>query len=257
MGRTELNMLRPIQMFLAAALLTAVAACSTSPTVEDYAARAQMPTRPTITAPAQTQPAQPQPVQTQRVQPRPDQAAQSQPQPTQSQPVAQNTPPASQPSYSPSVASNQYILGNGDRLRITVFGEPELSGEFVVDGAGQISMPLIGEITAAGQSIRDLQRLLETQYREGYLNNPQISAEILNYRPYYILGEVNRPGEYPYMSGLTVLNAVATAQGFTYRANKGSVFIRGANDRDERKVKLTSSLSVRPGDTIRIGERLF
>ena len=242
-----MNMLRPIQMFLVAALLTAVAACSTSPTVEDYAARAQLPNRPTTTAPAQTQPAQPQPVQTQRVQAQPE----------QSQPVAQNSPPASQPSYSPSAASNQYNLGNGDRLRITVFGEPELSGEFVVDGAGQISMPLIGEITAAGKSIRDLQRLLETQYREGYLNNPQISAEILNYRPYYILGEVNRPGEYPYMSGLTVLNAVATAQGFTYRANKGSVFIRGANDRDERKVKLTSSLTVRPGDTIRIGERLF
>lgn len=214
-----MSLISRIKMFVAALLLTVAAACASSTSAEDYAARTPVPGQTAAATPA---------------------------------PAA----PTGQPARASNLA-NQYILGNGDRLRITVFGEPELSGEFVVDGAGQISMPLIGEITAAGMSIRELQRSLETHFRNGYLNNPRISAEILNYRPFYILGEVNRPGEYPYTNGLTVFNAVATAQGFTYRANKRDVFIRGVNDLSERKVELTSSLLVRPGDTIRIGERLF
>ena len=150
-----------------------------------------------------------------------------------------------------------YTLGNGDRLRITVFGEPDLSGEFLVDGAGLISMPLIGEISAENLTVRDLQRELETRFRDGYLNDPKISAEVINHRPYYIMGEVGRPGEYPFISGLTVLNAVATAEGFTYRANKKVVYVRGVGDTAERKIVLSSTTPVRPGDTIRIGERIF
>lgn len=150
-----------------------------------------------------------------------------------------------------------YKLGNGDTLRVTVFGEPELSGEFQVDGTGMISVPLIGEIEAAGRSIRQVQRAMEDRFRQGYLNNPRISAEVINFRPYYILGEVNRPGEYPYSDGLTVLNAIATAEGYTYRANKQKIFVRGAGEMQESEVKLTSTTKVNPGDTLRIGERLF
>lgn len=148
-------------------------------------------------------------------------------------------------------------LGNGDKLRITVFGEPELSGEYVVDGAGMISMPLIGEVETLGLTIREVQRKLEGLYQRGYLNNPKISAEVINFRPYYIMGEITKPGEYPFTSGLTVLNAIATAEGYTYRANKRVVFVRSSNATREREVRVTSSLMVQPGDTIRIGERLF
>lgn len=150
-----------------------------------------------------------------------------------------------------------YKLGNGDTLRVTVFGEPNLSGEFQVDGTGMISMPLIGEISATGKSVRQVQRAMEKLFRDGYLNNPRISAEIINFRPYYILGEVSRPGEYPYSDGLTILNAIATAEGYTYRANKKVIFVRGAGEKEEREVRLTSTSAVNPGDTLRVGERLF
>ncbi len=174
-----------------------------------------------------------------------------------SAPVTAPTSPATVAVQGPTDVTAQYALGSGDKVRITVFGEPELSGEFVVDGGGAISMPLIGEVNAAGLDIRQLQRRIETLFRNDYLKEPRVSAEILNYRPFYIMGEVNRPGEYPYTAGLTVLNAVATAQGFTYRANKKAVFVRGANAANENETPLTSSTMVQPGDTIRIGERLF
>lgn len=151
----------------------------------------------------------------------------------------------------------EYRLDNGDKLKVTVFGEPELSGEFLVDGTGTVSMPLVGEITVAGNTLREFQRTFEEMLRNGYLNEPKVSAEVINYRPYYILGEVGKAGEYPYTSGLTVMNAVATAEGFSYRANKRVVFIKGADDNDEVAVKLTPGTKVQPGDTIRIGERLF
>ena len=151
----------------------------------------------------------------------------------------------------------EYRLDNGDRLRVTVFGEPELSGEFLVDGTGTVSMPLVGEIATSGKTLREFQRAFEVKLRDGFLNEPQVSAEVVNYRPYYILGEVGKAGEYPYTSGLTVMNAVATAEGFSYRANKRTVYIKGVDDADEVAVKLTAGTRVRPGDTIRIGERLF
>ena len=150
-----------------------------------------------------------------------------------------------------------YRLGNGDDLRVTVFGEPELSGDFQVDGTGAISMPLIGSVQVAGMTLPEFQNTVETRLRGGFLVNPQVSAEVTNYRPFYILGEVNRPDQYQYSSGLTVMNAVAAAGGFTYRANRRDVFIRSAGENTERKVTLTTTTQVRPGDTIRIGERIF
>jgi polysaccharide export outer membrane protein len=151
----------------------------------------------------------------------------------------------------------EYRLGSGDRLRVIVFGEQELSGEFFVSGAGKISFPLIGEVDAAGHTIPELQKAIEAKLADGYLKQPRVSAEVLNYRPFYILGEVMKPGEYPYTNGLTVLNAVATAEGFTYRANKQRVFIKRAAGDTEHEYPLTSGTPVEPGDTIRIGERFF
>lgn len=160
----------------------------------------------------------------------------------------------------PTVGSvdDAYTLGNGDRLRVTVFGEPELSGEYLVDGTGLVSLPLVGEIPALGTTVRSFQQEVERQLVEKeLLVSPRVSAEVINFRPYYILGEVGRPGEYPYTDALTVTNAVATAEGFTYRANRRTVFIRGVNESEERSVRLSPTLRVQPGDTIRIGERIF
>lgn len=150
-----------------------------------------------------------------------------------------------------------YKLGSGDRLNVRVFNEPTLSGEFVVDGSGIVSLPLVGEIYTEGMTVREFQRAYKDALEPDYLNDARLAVEVLNYRPYYILGEVQRPGEYPYSAGLTVLNAVATAGGFTYRANRKVVYVRTIDGEGEIKVELTPVTRVQPGDTIRIDERLF
>ena len=152
---------------------------------------------------------------------------------------------------------DDYRLGAGDKVRVTVFGEPSLTGEFQVSSAGKLSLPLVGDLQASDLTVAEFQRSVEVSLRNGYLLDPRVSAEVLTYRPFFILGEVGSPGTYPYAAGLTVLNAVATAGGFTYRANTGRVFIRRAGGSAEESFALTSRTRVAPGDTIRIGERLF
>jgi polysaccharide export outer membrane protein len=151
----------------------------------------------------------------------------------------------------------EYRLGSGDKIRVITFGEESLTGEFQVGGSGKVSMPLIGEVDAQGLSVAQFQKAVETRLKDGYLREPKVSVEVLNYRPFYILGEVKKPGEYPYTNGLTVMNAVATAEGFTYRANNKKVFIKRANSEREAEYPLSSATPVAPGDTIRITERFF
>lgn len=155
--------------------------------------------------------------------------------------------------------ASPYTLGPGDKLRITVFGEETLTGEYGVTGAGDVSFPLIGNIPVAGRSIEDVQAELTKRLGSGYIADPRVSAEIITYRPYYILGEVGKPGQYDFAVGLTVEQAVAAAGGFTYRANSRRVFLKRATDTREMLVDLreTPSFPVRPGDTIRVGERFF
>ncbi|KCZ56038.1 polysaccharide biosynthesis/export family protein [Hyphomonas chukchiensis] len=150
-----------------------------------------------------------------------------------------------------------YTLGTGDKLRINVFGQPELSGQFVVDGTGAISLPLIGQVVATGSSSQELETTIAEKLADGFLLEPRVSVEVTNYRPFYILGEVGRPGEYPFNSGLTVLNAVAAAGGFTYRANKKIVYIKSVGADQEVKYELNTNTVVKPGDTLRISERIF
>lgn len=151
----------------------------------------------------------------------------------------------------------EYRLGVADKVRVTVFGEAALTGEFTVGGNGRVSLPLIGETRATGLTISEFQAEIARELSNGFINNPRVSAEVLNYRPFYILGEVSNPGEYPYTNSLTVLNAVATAGGFTYRADNRRVFIKRAQADSEEEFPLTTSTRVAPGDTIRIRERLF
>ncbi len=156
-----------------------------------------------------------------------------------------------------TAASTEYELGAGDQLRLIVFGEEDLSGEFLVDGSGYVSLPLIGEVQAENHTVREFQQAVEEELRGGFLNEPRVSAEVLNFRPFYIMGEVETPGEYPYTDGLTVLKAVATAEGFTFRANTRRVFIKRAGEEGEIEAPLTTETQVFPGDTVRIVERFF
>ncbi|MEO0031227.1 MAG: hypothetical protein RIS94_985 [Pseudomonadota bacterium] len=151
-----------------------------------------------------------------------------------------------------------YRLGAGDKLRITVYNEPALTGEYNVTSAGAVAFPLIGTVDAAGRTIDDVTKDLSTRLAAGYVNDPRVSVEVLNYRPFYILGEVNKPGEYPYVSGLTVEQAVALAGGYTYRANQKMAGLRRQSASAEAAVPLRGpQVAVLPGDTIRIGERYF
>jgi polysaccharide export outer membrane protein len=151
----------------------------------------------------------------------------------------------------------EYHLGANDKIRVITFGEESLTGEFFIGGSGKVSLPLIGEVNAEGLSIPEFQKEVETKLKDGYLKDPHVSVEVLTYRPFYILGEVNKPGEYPFSNGLTVMNAVATANGFTYRANDKKVFIKRVDSKEEQEFPLSSTLLVAPGDTIRIAERYF
>lgn len=166
-------------------------------------------------------------------------------------------PAAAPPTASASVTDSDYVLGHGDKVRVIVYDEPTLSGEFFVSPTGKVSMPLVGDVNAADLTLSQFQQGVTEALRGGYLKEPRVSAEVLTYRPFYILGEVNKPGEYPYTSGLTVLNAVATAGGFTYRAQTRKVFIRRRGAAREESYALAPETKVAPGDTVRIAERFF
>jgi polysaccharide export outer membrane protein len=148
-----------------------------------------------------------------------------------------------------------YQLGAGDKIRLNVFGEDNLSGEFTVNGSGTVALPLIGTVPAAGKTLAEFEELVVTGLKNGYLKNPHVSVEVLNYRPFYIIGEVNKGGEYPYQAGLTVLNAVAIAGGYTFRADTNqAVITRGGHD---IQYDLKGPILVYPGDVVRIPERFF
>jgi len=150
-----------------------------------------------------------------------------------------------------------YRLAADDKVKITVYGEDTLTGEYLVGSDGTISFPLIGMVKAGGLTLAELQAALAQRLGTGYLNDPKVNADIVEYRPFYILGEVNKAGQYPYRVGMTVNAAVATAGGFTYRANHRTVAIQHFGEAGERKYQLTSDLPVLPGDTVRVLERFF
>jgi len=147
-------------------------------------------------------------------------------------------------------------LGPGDKIRLTVFGEDDLSGEFDIDNTGSLALPLVGEVQARGLTPRQLEKRITEVLSNGYLVNPRVSVEVLNFRPFFILGEVNKPGSYPYVNNLTVINAVATAGGYTPRAKKGEVKMHRANGPD-KEVWVKEDAKVYPGDVIRVEERFF
>jgi polysaccharide export outer membrane protein len=163
---------------------------------------------------------------------------------------------ASSSALSKPDSSLDYSLGSGDKLRIIVFGEDDLSGEFDVTGSGKVSLPLIGQVQASGMTLDEFEGEIRDKLKQGYLTNPKVSVEVLNYRPFYIIGEVDKPGQYPYTSGMNVINAVAVAGGFTYRAKQDEVYITRDSD-EEKAYAADQTVKVLPGDIVRIPERFF
>lgn len=153
--------------------------------------------------------------------------------------------------------SVEYTLGAGDEVRVTVFGQTDLSGKFTVDGGGAISMPLIGNVDAGGKTVREATNAIVAKLKPDYLKNPRVSVEVLNYRPFYILGEVKRPGSYPYVSGMTAVNAVALGGGYTYRARENNIYITRGKDPKREKKKASHDTIVLPGDILEVPERFF
>lgn len=150
----------------------------------------------------------------------------------------------------------EYTLDTGDRVRVTVFGHDDLSAEIDVGSNGTISLPLIGEVHAAGVTLSELERVITSKLKPDYLKDPQVTVEVVNYRPFYIIGEVQNPGTYPYVGGMRVVNAVAMAGGFTYRARKDEMRITRA-DGDGQPVDVGPDAMVFPGDVVTILERFF
>ncbi len=150
-----------------------------------------------------------------------------------------------------------YVLGQGDRLRLNVFGEADLSGEFTIDGAGFIRLPLVGEVQAAGFTAPQLEGAIAAVLNQGYLKSPRVAVEVASYRPFYIIGAVNRPGQYPYVDHMNALNAVALAGGFQTSAVESVVFIRREGSNQEMEVPVDRTTAIHPGDVVKVHTTFF
>lgn len=163
----------------------------------------------------------------------------------------------------PATPERAYRLGAGDQVRILVYGEDQLSGDYRVNDTGGIALPLIGSVRAAGSSPAELEHTVASALdKSGMLRDPSVAAEVIAYRPIFVLGEVNKPGQYPYQPGMTVVTAVAVAGGFTYRAidDYASVvrtFDPGTPSGRAVEGHATRQDFVQPGDVVTIFERRF
>ncbi len=154
-------------------------------------------------------------------------------------------------------AQGPYTLASGDRLRIIVFGQDNLSNIYAVDGSGRVVLPLIEAVPVAGMTTSQAARAIEARLREGYLREPKVTVEVEAYRPFFILGEVTNSGQFPFVNGMTVQTAVAIAGGFTPRAARQHAEITRQSGDGIVTASVPITSPVRPGDTIVIKERWF
>jgi polysaccharide export outer membrane protein len=145
----------------------------------------------------------------------------------------------------------------GDRIKMTIYGEDNLTGFYDVDPAGRVSLPLVGQLRATGHTALELERQITGKYRGAYLQDPKVTVDIVEFRPFYIMGEVTSPGQFAYRSGLNVLTAITTAGGLTYRASRTAVLVQHAGENVWHEYAPTSTVGIAPGDLIRIPERYF
>lgn len=158
----------------------------------------------------------------------------------------------------PSGPSNPgYLLGAGDKLRLTVFEETDLSGDYTVDGTGFVRLPLVGQIRAAGYTTQQLEGAIAGALSQGYLKSPRVAVEVSIYRPFYIIGAVSRPGQYPYINNMNALNAIALAGGFTPAAVESVLYVRREGTNREMKMATDRSTPIYPGDVVRVDSTVF
>jgi polysaccharide export outer membrane protein len=150
---------------------------------------------------------------------------------------------------------SDYLLGTGDKISIKVFGEEELSSEFTLSDAGTISYPFLGEINALNKTIGQLTKLISKRLSNGYIVNPNVNIQVIGYREFYINGEVENPGAYPYQPGLTLQKAAALAGGYTERASRSKIYVM--SDNASKRFKVKSNHKIQPGDVITIQESFF
>jgi polysaccharide export outer membrane protein len=157
----------------------------------------------------------------------------------------------------PATSRIEYRLAMNDTLKFDIFGEEKgkFARELIVNDRGMLNVPLIGEIAAAGQTVEQVRQAIIARLRDGYFVDPKVELSIADYRPYFVLGEVNKPGKFTFAPGLTVTSAIAEAGGFTYRAKTHVIYIQRQGQ--ETKVRLDPGTQIQPGDTIRVGERHF
>jgi polysaccharide biosynthesis/export protein len=155
----------------------------------------------------------------------------------------------------PPANQTVYTLDAGDKLQVTVFNEPRLTGAYTVADNGQVSMPLLGAVNARGLTITQFQQaIVSNLQQQNLVLNPGVSVQIEQFRPFFILGEVSKPGQYPYVEGMTVLTAVAIAGGFTFRADKATVSVTRKNGGKTQEFKATRESQILPGDVINVFE---
>jgi polysaccharide biosynthesis/export protein len=150
-----------------------------------------------------------------------------------------------------------YRLDAGDRLRVVVFGQDGLTNTYAIDAGGAITMPLIGSVPARGQTPAGLAAAISAKLRNGYIRDPSVAVEIEAYRPFFILGEVAAPGQYPYVPNMSVESAVAIAGGFSPRARRDRVTVTHTDRSGSMRVVVPLGTALSPGDTVLVGERWF
>ena len=150
-----------------------------------------------------------------------------------------------------------YVMDSGDTVRVTVFGEPDLSGDFKVDATGRLNLALIGPVLVRDLTADQAHQKIHDAYLDGYLRHPDVAVEIVAFRPFFITGEVNQPGSYDYVPGMNVLNAIAVGGGLTYRGDEDDIEILRGKDASRVVIPATLATIVMPGDIVRVAERYF
>ena len=157
----------------------------------------------------------------------------------------------------PVVHDPAYRLDGGDRLHIVVYGQEGLTNTYLVGAGGSITMPLIGAVTARGRTPAELSAAIAARLRNGYIRQPYVAAEVEAYRPFFILGEVAAPGQYPFVPNMTVESAVAIAGGFSPRARRDLVIVTHTDARGVVRISVPPATPLSPGDTVLVDERWF
>ena len=157
-----------------------------------------------------------------------------------------------------SITPRPIHLQSGEKVRVVVFGEDKLNGDYEIDPVGMITVPLVGSIQAAGLTKQELEQALKQKLRKDQiLRNPVVTVDVAAFRPFYVLGEVEKPGQYAFNNGLNVMSAVAVAGGYTYRASKSRVLVQRAGEKTFTAYALSPDVQIFPGDLISVPERYF